>query len=341
VNSRNDVSNQPTRLRWAQLRLMVIGPLLAAPPEPGELQERLRELADKSWKHPSTGEPTKFGVSTLERWLYAARNNEQNPMQALERKTHALAGQHPSVTEPVRAALRAQHREHPSWSYQLHYDNLGALAEREPEPGQLPSYGSMRRWMKKSGLMRVRRKKRRNNAEHSTPFEAREQRSFEVQHPHALWHLDFHKGSRKVILPDGHWHTAQLLGILDDCTRLCCHLQWYLIEDTQALVHGLSQALIATQFGYRAAAAKTYRSAERARNATGLLASHPHNTTSGLAARRPQRGAFLMPADKLLSLYGLKFNPFRPGAPPDALYVTRVCNGVDHEDSGATESDDG
>jgi general secretion pathway protein A len=29
-----------------------------------------------------------------------------------------------------------------------------------------------------------------------------------------------------------------------------------------------------------------------------------------------------MPADKLLSLYGLKFNPFRPGAPPEALYVT-------------------
>jgi type II secretory pathway predicted ATPase ExeA len=29
-----------------------------------------------------------------------------------------------------------------------------------------------------------------------------------------------------------------------------------------------------------------------------------------------------MPADKLLSLYGLKFNPCRPGVPPDALYVT-------------------
>lgn len=33
-----------------------------------------------------------------------------------------------------------------------------------------------------------------------------------------------------------------------------------------------------------------------------------------------------MPADKLLSLYGLKFNPFRPGAPPDALYVTPAVN---------------
>jgi general secretion pathway protein A len=29
-----------------------------------------------------------------------------------------------------------------------------------------------------------------------------------------------------------------------------------------------------------------------------------------------------MAADKLLSLYGLKFNPFRPGVPAEALYVT-------------------
>jgi hypothetical protein len=33
------------------------------------------------------------------------------------------------------------------------------------------------------------------------------------------------------------------LGILDDHTRLCCHLQWYLSETTEDLVHGLSQAI--------------------------------------------------------------------------------------------------
>ncbi len=34
-----------------------------------------------------------------------------------------------------------------------------------------------------------------------------------------------------------------------------------------------------------------------------------------------------MPIDKLLSLYGLKFNPFRPGAPAEALYVTPAVDG--------------
>ena len=33
------------------------------------------------------------------------------------------------------------------------------------------------------------------------------------------------------------------LAILDDRTRLACHVQWYLDETTESLVHGLSQAL--------------------------------------------------------------------------------------------------
>lgn len=243
MNSLETSSTKPTRLRWAQLRLMVIGPLLAAPPEPGELKTQLRALADKTWLHPTTGKPKTFGLSTIERWLYAARGNDNDPVSALERKTHALAGQHPSITDCIRAALRTQHRDHPRWSYQLHYDNLRALAEKQPELGLLPSYASVRRWMKKSGLLRIKRKTSRKN-EQITEFAPREQRSFEVKHAHALWHLDFHKGSRKVVLPDGRWHSVQLLGILDDCTRLCCHLQWYLTEDTQALVHGLSQSLL-------------------------------------------------------------------------------------------------
>lgn len=34
-----------------------------------------------------------------------------------------------------------------------------------------------------------------------------------------------------------------LLGIIDDHSRLVCHLQWYLDETAETLVHGLSQAL--------------------------------------------------------------------------------------------------
>jgi hypothetical protein len=46
-----------------------------------------------------------------------------------------------------------------------------------------------------------------------------------------------------VLLPSGRWVTPLLLGIIDDHSRLVCHLQWYLDETAETLVHGLCQAL--------------------------------------------------------------------------------------------------
>ena len=73
--------------------------------------------------------------------------------------------------------------------------------------------------------------------------ENKEIRSYETEHVGALYHLDFRHCSRRVLEPDGRWIKPMLLGVIDDHSRLGCHLQWYRTEDTQALVHGFSQAL--------------------------------------------------------------------------------------------------
>jgi putative transposase len=70
LSSENDL---PPRDRWARLRFAIIGPLLAAPPAAGSLHEALTGLAAKIWRHPFTGLDVRFGVSTIERWLYAAK----------------------------------------------------------------------------------------------------------------------------------------------------------------------------------------------------------------------------------------------------------------------------
>ena len=45
-----------------------------------------------------------------------------------------------------------------------------------------------------------------------------------------------------MLTPSGEWKTPYLFGLLDDCSRLCCHAQWYLRrENTEDLVHGLGQ----------------------------------------------------------------------------------------------------
>lgn len=233
------------RARWACLRLQIIGPLLAAPPKAGELRERLEELASGSYLHPVTSTPTHFGASTLERWYYQARNAGDDPMSALERRGRSDAGQQPSLGAALRRAIELQYREHPRWSYQLHHDNLVALAALDRELGSVPSYTTVRRYMKRNGLLKLRMKRRARgeHADMSAPHVPREMRSFEVEHVHGLWHSDFHEGSRKVLLPSGEWKTPLLLGVIDDYSRLCCHLQWYLSESSETFAHGLGQAL--------------------------------------------------------------------------------------------------
>ena len=235
----------PMRVRWARLRFSIIGPLLAAPPLSGELSERLRELATKSYQHPTSKLSIRFGASTIERWYYDAKD-QSDPICALERKVPSNAGTHPAVSAGLIQAIATLYRQHPGWTFQLHYDNLKVLAKQDSSLGVMPSYPTVRRYMKDQGLLRKRRPRHRHKEledEAKTSFTAREKRSYEVTHVHALWHLDFHQGSRKVLLPSGEWKSPQLLGILDDHSRLACHLQWYLDETADSLIHGLSQAI--------------------------------------------------------------------------------------------------
>jgi putative transposase len=241
--SASDPGQARTPERWARLRFAVVGPLLAAPPPPGELHQRLRLLAAQSWRHPVSGQPVQFGVSTLERWYYAARD-ARDPVQALSRKIRSDRGQHPAISGQAAEWLALQYREHPAWSYQLHADNLAARLEADPALGPHPSYGSVKRFMQAHGLFkRARRGPAQSpgarQAEHR--FEAREIRSYESEYVNALWHLDFHHGSLRVLRSGGQWAYPLLLGILDDHSRLGCHAQWYLAEGAEELTHGLSQ----------------------------------------------------------------------------------------------------
>jgi hypothetical protein len=113
--------------RWARLRFSIIGPLLAAPPGHGELAGLLEVLAAKPYQHPTTGEVIRFGASTIERWFYAAKD-AADPVAALARKVPSHAGRSVAMPAAMAAALEAQYQAHPGWSFQLHHDNLVALA---------------------------------------------------------------------------------------------------------------------------------------------------------------------------------------------------------------------
>jgi transposase InsO family protein len=228
--------------RWARFRFSVIGPLLAAPPARGDLATELTRLSKQTWRHPITGGPVRFGRSTIERWLYQARE-AKDPVARLRRQVRKDAGQQPSLSDRLRQVLVAQYHAHPSWSAKLHTDNLEALARQEFALAPVASVDSVRRYLKAQGLERQRRRRGPRAAGTREPLEAREVRSYEAEYVHGLWHADFHHGSRKIVRPDGRWQTPLLLGVLDDCSRVVCHLQWYLDETAASFVHGLCQAI--------------------------------------------------------------------------------------------------
>ena len=216
------------RDRWARLRFSIIGPLLAAPPPEGELQAALKSLAAKSWRHPLADKEIGFGVSTLERWYYAAKS-ASDPVAALRNRLRDDVGRFPSLAPRAIEVLEAQYREHPGWTMQLHVDNLRVvLADSDVT---VPSYPTIRRYLIAQGMFRQARPKRATEGALMARdrLERLEVRSFEVDHVSALWHLDFHHASRKVLGRAGNWVKPLLLGVIDDRSRLVCHLQWYLL----------------------------------------------------------------------------------------------------------------
>ena len=110
----------------------------------------------------------------------------------------------------------------------------------------MPSYSTVRRFLKANGLFRRRRvtSRRTEGAERAEArLDDREVRSYEAAYVNGLWHWDFHHGSKKVLTPRGEWVTPLLFGVLDDRSRVACHLQWYFHENSENVAHGLSQAI--------------------------------------------------------------------------------------------------
>ncbi len=237
---------EPSHDRWALLRFAVVGPLLAAPPAEGELKEELERLSEKAWEHPTRADLVKFAVSTIERWYYTARGDD-DPVGVLRRKPREDRGRQRSISVKLAEAIRCQYKDHRTWSYRLHYDNLKERAKEEPEFGPVPSYATVRRYMISNGLKkRTRRKGRKlrpGELEARRRQESREKRGYEAEYVAGLWHLDFHECSRTILTASGEWIRPALLGILDDRSRLVCHAQWYRQEETESLTHGFVQAL--------------------------------------------------------------------------------------------------
>lgn len=234
-------------LAWARWRYSVVAGLLINPPPKGDLQHDIGRLSNTVWRHPLDPDATvQPSFSTIEKWFYRARD-VADPIAALMRKTRSDKGRETAMSGAQLLSLKGQYLAHPGWSYTLHADNLVALTVSDPDKfGQPVSEATVRRRMKKRGWFPKRRRRnptpgQRAAAERLEKFEVR---SFEATHVHAVWHYDCHQSKRcRVADAAANWHVPIAFAILDDCSRLCCHMQWYLAENAENVVHGLTQAI--------------------------------------------------------------------------------------------------
>jgi putative transposase len=196
-----------TGASWARFRFSVVGSLLSSPPARGALKTAIGSLAAKTWSHPVTGRDVRLSAVTIERWYYTARRSHDDPVGVLRRAVRKDRGK-VSLAAPVAERLILQYRGHPDWSYQLHYDNLAALVKADPTLGPRPSYSTVKRYMQAHGLVkmpRLRLSERPGMARAEMRRQTREIRSYEAEYVGALWHLDFHHGSLKVLTHGGQW----------------------------------------------------------------------------------------------------------------------------------------
>jgi putative transposase len=205
-----------TAALWARFRFSVVGSLLSSHPARGALQAAIRSLAEKTWTHPVTGRDVRFADVTIARWYYTARRQRDDPVSALRRAVRKDRGK-VSLAAEFAERLVLQYSEYPHWSYQLHYDNLAALVKGDLALGPLRSYSTVKRYMQAHGLVkkpRLRPSERSGEVRAERRRQTREIRSYEATHVGALWHPDFHHGSKKVLTHGGQWLRPIALGVL-------------------------------------------------------------------------------------------------------------------------------
>lgn len=242
----NSNAEKSPHLKWAHFRHAVVGPLLSAPPARGELQMELRRLAGKTWRHPITGADAQFQFSTIEEWYYRIKPERNDPISLLAKKSRKDKGTRRSVSPEIAALIKAQYGNYPWWNIQLHAKNIAATMRDTDSSVECPSYSSVLRFMRGSGLRRMPRPKQNDKGELDIFYgsQRKETACFEARNVNECWSLDFHHGAIKIADADGIWRQPLVIAIIDHHSRLVCHAEWSFSEKTVDLVRAVSIAIM-------------------------------------------------------------------------------------------------
>ena len=221
--------DEKARQQLALFRISVLGPLVGARLEHGELVGLCREAAARTWELPS-GEVVEVSARTIEDWHYAY---QRGGFAALHPRRRSDADQPRAISDELGQLILRLKQEKPRRSVR----RIIRVLERakKVERGVLTK-STVHRLLKVHGASR--RPLRGPGAE---------RRSFIHEFAGELWVGDALHVNRPVIGPDGRLRKALLLSQIDGATRYLPHSYIALAagENSVDQEYGFKQALLA------------------------------------------------------------------------------------------------
>jgi transposase InsO family protein len=185
--------------------------------------QALHHVAQQSW------DGRYYAPATLEAWCYRYRDGQ---FAALHTKPRADKGTHKALDPTATEALISLRRTHPHLTVKALSTEL--LRQGILQPGTF-SPSTLQRRLAEVGL--DRRSLRAGAALVDGPTKA-----FELPLPNLLWMADCMHGP-SLTLDTGSTQRTYLFALLDDCSRLCVHAQFYPHERLECFLDCLRQAI--------------------------------------------------------------------------------------------------
>jgi transposase InsO family protein len=211
-------------------RAMIIGALAKAELAHGELAAELRKLAKQRYRRPGDKVSRRYGVSTLQRWLYLYRDGGLDALRPWQRSD---AGRGRALTAEQRELLLDIRAEHRNASVPLILRTLVLGKVFEPDTA---SPQTVRRLYREVGLTRLSRSEL-----YGDESEGRQRLRWQTSHVCALWHGDVCHALR--ITDDKTTTTALVHALLDDHSRYIVRLEVRATEQEQEMLEILANAV--------------------------------------------------------------------------------------------------
>jgi transposase InsO family protein len=210
-----------------ELRLRVLSAVDYAPGS--SIRERIKQVADRTFRDEQTGCEYRFTWRTISTWLYRYKKHGVTALDNLTR-----ADKNTTRKIQVNELAEAISEVIPS----LSHNKTGKLPKMAIYQQLLKQNYVQRSQLSQTSFYRMVRENNLLNVEQTTTL----RRSFAMQFANELWQADTMYGP-SIKQPNGKWKKTFLIAFIDDASRVITHGEFFYRDNTDNMVEAFRTAL--------------------------------------------------------------------------------------------------